>query len=123
MAFREQTEGIRCRVWIVRYDGTPPAASLDVPAGAVAVEPAEGLPMTVGRARRYVEAFNRAALRGRQKVWAVLVPVTIRYEGDVRPGERLCGPGATDAKSAFRPADWSVRPPVEMRSETSSVNT
>ena len=88
MGCREQTVENRCRVWIVRYEGAAPAAWHDVPAGAVAIEPAEGRAMTARRASRYVEAFNRAALRGTQKVWAVALPVTIRYEGDARPGER-----------------------------------
>ena len=61
----------------------------DVPPGAVAIEPAEGQDMTVRQARRYVEAFNRAALGGARKVWAVALPVRIRYEGDPRPGEPL----------------------------------
>jgi hypothetical protein len=91
MGCRKQTVEIRCRVWIVRYEGTPPTAWLDVPAGAVAIEPAEGRAMTARRARRYVEAFNRAALAGTQKVWAVALSVTIRYEGDARPGQRLHG--------------------------------
>ena len=89
MRRREQTVEIRCRVWIVRYEGAPPAAWHDVPAEAVAIEPAEGQAMTARRAKRYVEAFNRAAVGGMQKVWAVALPVTIRYEGDARPGERL----------------------------------
>ena len=91
MGCREQAMKIRCRVWIVRYEGAPPANWHDVPAEAVAIEPAEGQAMSACHARRYVEAFNHAALRGTQKVWAVAVPVTLRYEGDARPGERLCG--------------------------------
>ena len=94
MTCGEQTVGIRCRVWVVRYEGAPPTAWHDVPAGAVAIEPAEGQTMTARRAGRYVEAFNRAALRGTHKVWAVALPVTILYEGDARPGERLCIPGS-----------------------------
>ena len=43
--------------------------------------------MTARKARRYVEAFNRSALGGVRKVWAVALPVRIRYEGDPRPGE------------------------------------
>jgi hypothetical protein len=89
MGGREEAVKIRCRVWIVRYEGAAPSAWLDVPAGAVAIEPAEGRVMTARRARRYAEVFNRAALAGTQKVWAVALPMTIRYEGDARPGERL----------------------------------
>jgi hypothetical protein len=97
MGCREQTVEIRCRVWIVRYEGIRPTSWHDVPAGAVAIEPAEGQAMTVRRARRYVEAFNRSALGGTQKVWAVAVPVMIRYEGDALPGEPLSIRGAVRA--------------------------
>jgi len=45
--------------------------------------------MSASQAARYVEAFNRAAAARRRKVWAVAVPVTVRYEGDPRPGQRL----------------------------------
>ena len=84
-----QSPEIRCRVWIVRYEGAPPIAWHEIPTGAVAIEPAEGRTMTARRAHRYVEAFNRAVLGGNRRVWAVALPVTIRYEGDARPGERL----------------------------------
>jgi hypothetical protein len=84
--------GIRYRVWIVRYEGWQPDSWCDVPPGAIAVEPAERKTMSILRARRYVEAFNRVAQEGRQKKWAVALPVTIRYEGDPRPGEPV---GAT----------------------------
>ncbi len=86
MVFREQCPEIRCRVWIVRYEGIQPAGWHDVPPGAVAVAPAERGTMAIRRARRYVEAFNRAATEGCGKVWAVAVPVVVRYEGDPRPG-------------------------------------
>jgi len=79
----------RCRVWIVRYGESEPTGWHDVPPGAVAIEPAEGQAMTARQARRYVEAFNRAAIGGARKVWAVALPVMIRYEGDPRPGEPL----------------------------------
>ena len=79
----------RCRVWIVRYGEVAPAGWHDVPRDAVAIEPAEGETMTASQAKRYVEAFNRAAFGRARKVWAVALPVRIRYEGDPRPGEPL----------------------------------
>ena len=82
-----KTARTRCRVWIVRYEGPQPAGWRDVPPAAVALEPAEPGTMSARRAGRYVEAFNRAALAGRRKVWAVALPVTVRYEGDAQPGE------------------------------------
>jgi hypothetical protein len=79
----------RCRVWIVHYREAAPTGWHDVPLGAVAIEPAEGRTMTASQAKRYVEAFNRAAVGGTRKVWAVALPVRVRYDGDPRPGEVL----------------------------------
>ena len=83
--------GTRHRVWIVRYEGWRPGAWGDVPAGAVAVEPAERRTMTARQARRYVEAFNRAVQDSPQKIWAVALPVSIRYVGDPQPGQAIAG--------------------------------
>jgi hypothetical protein len=94
MRIQQQTVGIRCRVWIVQYEGAPPIAWHDIPVEAVAIEPAEGQTMSARQAARYVEAFNRAAVTGPQKVWAVALPVTIHYEGDAKPGERVPPPSA-----------------------------
>jgi hypothetical protein len=79
----------RYRVWIVRYQGQPPAAWHDIPPDAVAVEPAERGTMTIRRAARYLDAFNRAAQAGSQKIWAVAVPVALHYLGDLQPGATL----------------------------------
>jgi len=80
---------VRYRVWIVRHATFSPTDWREIPPGAIAVEPAESGTMTMRRASRYVEAFNRAALAHSAKHWAVAVPVTIRYDGDLRPGEKL----------------------------------
>jgi hypothetical protein len=79
----------RHRVWIVRYAGRRPNGWCELPTGAVAVEPAERGTMTARRARQYVEAFNRAAEGGREQVWAVALPVSIRYQGDPQPGQAI----------------------------------
>jgi hypothetical protein len=83
----------RRRVWIVRYEGPPPARLDGVPAGAVAMEPAERGTFSARAARRYAAAFNRAALAGRRRVWAVPVPVMVRYEGEPSPGDALAVQG------------------------------
>jgi hypothetical protein len=78
------------RVWIVRYrEGWRPSQWHDVPPDAVAVEPAERGVMSGRLARNYVEAFNRVAQAGARRLWAVALPVTIRYAGDPRPGQLL----------------------------------
>lgn len=89
--------GTRHRVWIVRYRGQPPGGWWDTPPGALAVEPAEQGTMTVRQARRYIEAFNRAAQSGPLKIWAVALPVSIRYVGDPRPGEAIAASAAAAA--------------------------
>ena len=81
--------GTRHRVWIVRYEGWRPGGLGDVQVGAVAIEPAERQTMTARQAQRYVEAFNRAVENSPQKIWAVALPVSIRYVGDPQPGQAL----------------------------------
>jgi hypothetical protein len=79
----------RFRVWITRYRKWRPQDFRAVPPEAVALEPAEDGTMSAPEAIGYVEAFNRAALRQRRKVWAVVLPVHLRYEGDPQPGAVL----------------------------------
>jgi hypothetical protein len=76
----------RYRVWIVQYEGERPDRWSDVPPGAVAIEPAEPGTLCICKARRYVEAFNRATWEGPRPRWAVAVPVELRYQGDLEPG-------------------------------------
>jgi hypothetical protein len=89
MVYQQPHAGIRWRVWIVRCEGFQPTDWHEAPPEAVAVEPAEEGTMRAEAARRYVEAFNRAARAGPRRVWAVALPVAVRYEGDPRPGEPL----------------------------------
>jgi hypothetical protein len=81
--------GNRYRVWIVRYQGRPPENWRKIPANSTAIEPAERGAMTAKNARRYIEAFNRAAQMGPKKIWAVALPVRICYVGEPQPGEVL----------------------------------
>lgn len=79
----------RYRVWIARYQHKAPASYTQVPADAIACEPAEAETMSARQAVRYVEAFNRAALARRCRLWAVALPVEIRFEGEPCPGETI----------------------------------
>jgi hypothetical protein len=58
--------------------------------------------MTVRQARLYVEAFNRAVESSSQKIWAVGLPVNIRYVGDAEPGQTLPARGMTGETSSQR---------------------
>jgi hypothetical protein len=89
MKRRNKAEMLQYRVWIVHHEPFQPANWHAIPPSAVAVEPAEPEAMTEPHARRYVEAFNRAAFGRRRRLWAVAVPVTVFYDGDPRPGQRL----------------------------------
>ena len=40
-------------------------------------------------AARFIEGFNGTMLTRRCRLWAVAVPVTIRYEGDLRTGQTV----------------------------------
>src|SRR5436305_8033943 len=80
------------RVWIVRYERWRPAAWDELPPRATAVEPADGAAMSAREAVRFLEGFNRTMLARVENaagesddslsVWAVAIPVSIRYDGD-----------------------------------------
>jgi hypothetical protein len=89
MACHHLTRGNRFRVWIVAYEGTAPTDWRNVPRGAIAVAPAERCTMSARRAGVYVEAFNRAAVAGPAKRWAVALPVNVRYEGEPESGQPI----------------------------------
>ena len=73
------------RVWIARCD-RPPAASNEP---AIVTELAEEGTMSEIEAAAYVAAFNRAAANWRRRIRAVAVPVAVRYDGDLRPGQAI----------------------------------
>jgi hypothetical protein len=75
------------RIWVVRYDKWSPAAWNELPPRSVAVEAAEDAPLSEGEAARFLEGFNGTMLTRSSPLWAVAVPVTIRYEGDLRTGQ------------------------------------
>ena len=79
----------RYRVWIAAYRGWRPKSYCDVPPDAVAIEPAERGTMSARQAARYVEAFNRAALARDGRIWAVAILISVRYDGEPRPGQSL----------------------------------
>ncbi|HEX4143881.1 MAG TPA: hypothetical protein VHY91_10135 [Pirellulales bacterium] len=101
----------RFRIWIAGYDDWQPTDWRDVPPRAIAREPAEALVLSAAQAESFVEGFNREMLRkqsrdgrgldgnaldgnaldGEKRLWAVAVPVVVRYEGDPHPGQILTG--------------------------------
>lgn len=68
-----------------------PARWSDLPPQATAVEPVEEKAYSADEAALFLEGFNSAMLASDRPIWAVAVPVVVRYEGDVVPGARVRG--------------------------------
>ncbi|HUT88356.1 MAG TPA: hypothetical protein VMY37_02570 [Thermoguttaceae bacterium] len=117
---RSKGRSCRYRVWIVAYRHWQPPSCSDVPPDAVALEPAEEGTLSAPEAARYVEAFNRAVLGGRRRIWAVAIPIGgVWYEGEPRPGQPMPDAGGGFSLPVSRrcppgpaPASARVRPPV-----------
>ena len=80
------------RLWISRYDGWAPNRWDDIPPEAVALEPAIDGVYSSAQAAAFVEGFNTEMLRDAQRRWAIAIPVTVRYDGDLEPGQRFVNP-------------------------------
>jgi hypothetical protein len=100
-----RTKGFR--VWLAACGSWQPRGPRDQPPEAVALEPAEEAVLSARQAACYVKAFNRAARARGLRVCAVALPVVVRYEGDLRPGQKFavnpCSSRADGAKR--RPPD------------------
>jgi hypothetical protein len=75
------------RVWIVRCHDWLPCHWNDVPPEAIAVTAASDACMTPRVAAQFVEGFNREMLQCRRSLWAIAVPISVRFEKDLEPGE------------------------------------
>lgn len=74
------------QVWIVAYQNWRPQNWTDVPPGAVAIEPAVPSLMPAREAIEFLHGFNRTMLRQPRNLWALPVPVAVRYECRVVAG-------------------------------------
>ncbi|OHB72842.1 MAG: hypothetical protein A2V70_01495 [Planctomycetes bacterium RBG_13_63_9] len=110
MTTTERAGEDRFRVWVTACNLGWPSDPHHRPATAVALEPAEEGTMSAQQAAVYVEAFNRAALAAARRIRAVALPVTVRYEGDLRPGDtvRIEDPAG---ESASAPSAHDKSPP------------
>jgi hypothetical protein len=79
------------RLWIATYEDWRPAHWSDVPPRATALEPVARSLYSAEEAAQFVEGFNGSMLGGDRPLWAVAVPITIRYEGDAEPGRTVRG--------------------------------
>lgn len=80
------------RLWISRYESWAPSRWDDVPPEALALEPAIDGVYSSAQAAAFVEGFNTEMLRDAQRRWAIAIPVTVRYDGDLEPGQRFVNP-------------------------------
>jgi hypothetical protein len=74
------------RLWIASYIDWRPSSWNQIPPRATAIEPVEDGLYSAQEAALFLEGFNSAMLVEQKPIWAVAVPITIRFEGDARPG-------------------------------------
>ncbi len=79
------------RLWIATYTDWRPTHWNQVPPRAIALEPVEDALYSSDEAALFVEGFNRSVLSGDHMIWAVAVPITVRYEGDATAGMPIRG--------------------------------
>lgn len=82
------TGGELFRVWILYCEPWEPRHATDIPPRGVAVEPAETGCFSAAEARDYVEGFNGSPERPRA-LWAIRVPVRLRWDRDIAPGDLI----------------------------------
>ncbi len=100
MRHKLQIAGQLYRLWISRYDPSwCPNRWDDLPPRAWAIEPALEGTFDLKQADAFLEGFNRAMLDDPQRRWAIAVPVTVRYEGDLIAGAPFPSDDAPVAQS------------------------
>ena len=92
------------RIWIADCSDWRPSGWNDVPPRAVALEPAEEGCLRADEAREFLAAFNAQMLSSPRQIWAVALPVSIRFEGDPTPGQQVSG-----HRFAREPAGFNMR--------------
>lgn len=79
------------RLWIATYADWHPGCWNDAPPQATAVELVADATYSAAEARLFLEGFNSQIVSTSKPLWVVAVPVTLRYEGDASPGDRVEG--------------------------------
>jgi hypothetical protein len=79
------------RVWIATYADWRPGRWSDLPPRATALEPVEDAAYSADEAALFLEGFNSAMLESERPIWAVAVPIVIRFEGDAAAGACVRG--------------------------------
>ena len=81
----------RFRLWIASCADWRPSSWNDVPPRATAIEIVEDALYSATEAALFLRGFNGCMLADDQSIWAVAVPVAIRYDGDASPGMAVKG--------------------------------
>lgn len=89
------------RLWIVTYEDWQPARWSDTPPRATAVEAVDDALYSAEQATLFLHGFNAVLLSSDRPIWAVAVPVAVRYEGDAQVGAAVRG---FDFAAAAQPA-------------------
>ena len=76
-------------MWIVGYEDWQPVDWHDAPPHARAIELAAEDCLSLSEAMAYVEEFNRSMLAAATPLWAVPMPVAVRFEGDAEAGRMI----------------------------------
>jgi hypothetical protein len=79
------------RLWIATYSDWRPTRWNESPPQATALELVEDAVFSADEAALFLEGFNSSMLSHGQRIWAVAIPVTVRYDGDVQPGVTVRG--------------------------------
>jgi hypothetical protein len=77
------------RLWIGACGNWQPTAWTDIPATFVAIEPVDGECVSADAAAAFLEGYNGRMLSQTATHWAVAVPVEVRYQGDLEPGQNV----------------------------------
>ncbi|MGD9723287.1 MAG: hypothetical protein AB7O59_18360 [Pirellulales bacterium] len=99
----------RFRLWIASTTDWRPTQWHELPPRATALEPVDEGLYTVDEAALFVQEFNATMVADPQRqLWAVAVPVTVRYEGDAHTGMPIAG-HAFDAAETWTDAAGSAQ--------------
>lgn len=79
------------RLWIAGYREWRPTTWSDRPPLATALEPVSEAIFSAEDAQLFLQGFNSQMLRDQRGLWVVAVPITLRFEGDLRPGDEIRG--------------------------------
>jgi hypothetical protein len=80
------------RVWIVEYEDWMPLTWRDIPPRARVLVPFDASAFSAEEGTLLVEGFNQQMLASGLRRWAIVHPITVRFDGDLVAGQLLQGP-------------------------------